>query len=213
MGMYYGGLPSGNGAGFDLPGGGDFAEIAERQRAMAPLAQYQAALAQMNPTAGRYGQQAAMQGFSPAYSMYEAFGIPGTGAETYCAFSDYLEGAGAAGQSQANIQDRMRMIASATTGQGRDGGDVDPIRSGLYETYYGGDPGEAASRRLAQTEMMSGLGAGRANPQMQRAMQSVIDRMYNQYLGSGTGGYTAATGSTPGGFMDYYLQRRGLRDV
>ena len=212
MASFYG-LPSGYGAGFDLPGGGDFAEIAERQRAMAPLAQYQAALAQMNPTAGRYGQQAAMQGFSPAYSMYEAFGIPGTGAETYGSFSDYLAGAGGAGVTRPDIRSRMNRIASATTGQGQAGEYIDPVNAALYETYYAGDPGEAASRRLAQTEMMSGLGAGRANPQMQRAMQSVVDRMYNQYLGSGTEGYRAAPGSTPGGFMDYYLQRRGLRDV
>ena len=206
MSMQYG-LPSGYGDGFGVPGGGGFAEIAERQRAMAPLAQYQAALAQMNPTAGRYAQQAAMQGFNPAYAMYEAFGIPGSGAETYGSFTDYL----AAGnqQTQASLQDRMRMIADATTGGAAT---IDPVSAGLAEIYYGGDPGEAASRRLASAEMMSGLGAGRANPQMQRAMQSVIDRMYNQYLGSGTGtgGYAS---TAPGGFMDYYLRQRGLRNA
>ena len=67
--MQYG-LPSGYGDGFGVPGGGGFAEIAERQRAMAPLAQYQAALAQMNPTAGRYAQQAAMQGYAPSFGQY-----------------------------------------------------------------------------------------------------------------------------------------------
>lgn len=212
---YYGGLPTGYGTGsFGLPtgpgGGGSFAEIAERQRAMGPLGQYQAAIAQMNPDAGRYGRQAAMQGFNPAYSMYEAFGVPGTGAETYGSFSDYLASPqGRQGQSQADIQNRMRYIADATTSRGAVAGNIDPMAAGLYETYYGGDPSEEASRRLAATEAMSGFGLqGRVNPQMQRAMQGVIDRMYNTYLGGAD--YQSAN---PGGFMDYYLSRRGLRNA
>jgi hypothetical protein len=71
--------------------------------------------------------------------------------------------------------------------------------------YYGGDVEETAARRLATTEALTGFGGARANPQMQRAMQGMVDRMYGSYLG--TEGYSAAD---PGGFMDYYLGQRGI---
>lgn len=212
---YYGGLPSGpvNSpyAQFGQSGpfsGGGFSEIAERQRAMGPLNEYQAALAQLNPGAGRFQQQAAMQGFQPAYSMYEAFGVPGTAGESYGSFSDYLADApGRTGYDQSAIQDRMRMIAGANASS------TDPREAGLYQMYYGDDPTEEASRRLAATEMMSGLSGNRANPRMRKAMESVVGRMYNNYLG-GTGYQQGPTNTAekPGGFMDYYLRQRGMRN-
>jgi len=190
---------------FGFPGlAGTDSDIAWRQRAMGPVAQYRAALAQMNPNAGTYQQQAAMRGFDPAYAMYEAFGVPGTQAEQYGSFTDYLASApGRTGQTQADIRARMNLIAG---GYGNDFSDQSMLGSALYEQYYGGDVEEAAARRLATAEAMSGFGGGAANPQMQRAMQSVIDRMYGNYLGSA--GYTA---EDPGGFLKYYMGQRGLQ--
>jgi len=187
-------------AGF--PGGSD-SDIAWRQRAMGPVAQYQAALAQINPEAGRYAQQAAMRGFNPAYAMYEAFGVPGTAQEQYGSFSDYLaSSAGQLGQTQSDIQNRMRLIAGGTEGNMANAG---MLGSALSEIYYGGDVEEAAARRLATAEALGGFGGGAANPQMQAAMQSVIDRMYGNYLGS-----TAYSAEDPSGFIGYYLGQRGL---
>lgn len=205
--IYLGGAPQDYGAGtFAYPTGTDaYSNIMERQAMMAPLAQYRAMLSQANQGAplGRYQQQAAMQGFSPAYSMYEAFGVPGTDASAYGSFTDYLAGATQGGaRTQAEVVERMNLIASA----GATGGASDLIGEALAGQYYGGDVEEAASRRLATTEALSRFGGAGANPQMQRAMQGLIDRLYGNYLGST--GYTA---EDPGGFMDYYLTERGLR--
>ena len=206
--IYLGGAPQDYGAEtFAYPTGIDaYSNIMERQAMMAPLAQYRAMLSQANQAAplGRYQQQAAMQGFSPAYSMYEAFGVPGTGASAYGSFTDYLAGAAQGGaQTREDVLARMNLIASAGA-VGADPSDL--LGEALAGQYYGGDVEEAASRRLATTEALSRFGGAGANPQMQRAMQGLIDRLYGNYLGS-----TDYTADQPGGFMDYYLSQRGLR--
>jgi hypothetical protein len=216
MATYWGGLPTsaqGYGGGSIWPNIGNvsplgkdpFSEIAIRTGQMAPLTQYQAALARMNPAAGQYQQQAAMQGFNPAYAMYEAFGMPGTEDEQYGDFSSYLASAmGQAGQSQADVRSRMWGIAAPGTGFT----DADLAGQVQQQAYYGDDPEELKAQRLATAEAMGALGGNRMNPMMQRAMGGVIDRMYNAYLGS-----AAYQSPTPGGFMDYYLRQRGIADV
>ena len=204
MSMQYG-LP-----GWATPSTEPFSEQIARQEAFQPFAQYQAALGQGYPSLGQYGRSALEQGFTPAYAMYQAFGEPGG---TASSFQDYLQGAGGGGQTQAAIQDRMRLIANASRGQGAvGGGGISPLESQLYQQYYAGDPEEESSRRLALAEIMSGSTAARMNPQMQRAMSSVVDRLYNQYM-AGTPGATLEGSAGPGGFMDYYLRQRGINQA
>jgi hypothetical protein len=200
MGMRYG-LP-----GWATPSTEPFSEQMARQEQFQPFAQYQAALGEMNPGLGQYARNSMAQNFTPSYAMYQAFGEPMGQAAS---FSDYLQGSGGGGVSQADMQNRMRLIASAGRNQGMVGGNVDPLQSQLYGSYYANDPEEERSKRLAQAELMSGSTSARMNPQLAQAMSSVVDRLYNNYI-AGSPGATGAGNAGPGGFMDYYLKQRGL---
>ena len=196
-------------------------------QALPKAAQYQQALASIGM--GRYARRAAERMYAPMLGMYQAFGEPVVGG--YETFGDFLSdpaGRAATGVTQAELLERMQDIARL----GRMGGieksitddptffdQYGPGASVLYGTYFGEEDALKAQRRLVEAHNLARFGGAGANVAQRRAAQSVINDLYDQYLGAGTattgsaaalGGYGGGfTTAQPGGFIDWYLNRFG----
>ena len=178
---------------------------------LSPLDQYRRAQAARMGT-GPYLEQspwarAAMdRRFEPLYGLYQAAEPSGQ----YAAFTDFL-------RERPNITAGNITAAAQTVGQLTSA--ANPIQ---YSLYYGGEaisPQQALERqqRLARTQMLASMGSSTGDGQTNRAMfnrtlqaaaRGAVNQMYQNYLAGGEGDKFATQGPT--GFMNYYLQQRGL---
>ena len=172
--------------------------------------QYRAAL--RGQGMGRYGaQRAAMAGFNPAYMAYEQFGDPGGTGEIYTDFTQYLQG----GRAPTADEIRQRLVGAGTATLADDPSD-------LYGQYFEGTvPDQYAQEK--QLAMLDAMRNARQSRTMQTAAKNVIDRLFQDYLATGAspgidskdeeGKKIVKTGmGTPGGFLRYYMGKRGISD-
>ena len=203
----YGGFDVPSFAGTDLTG--TMAAATPFDYMLSPLEQFRRAQASrfgvgdygaMNPLA----RQAAERQFEPLYGVYQAAEPSGA----YATFSDFLRERPAVSPGQ---------ITQAAQAAGGYTAAADPLQ---YALYYGGEgvSGQAAldrQRRLAQTQLLSSLGSNAMmNRNLAAAGRGVINRMYQDYVagvpGAGGAGSNQFATAGPTGFMNYYLQQRGL---
>lgn len=168
---------------------------------ISPLDQYRRTQAQRMGSdyfgASPWARQAMERRFEPLYGLYQAAEPSGR----YAAFSDFLREAPAV--TAADVTGAAQNVAGLTAA-------ANPIQ---YALYYGGEgvsPQAALDRqqRLARTQMLSAMGPGAAyNRTLQAAARGAVNQMYQNYL-AGHGGTFGTQGPT--GFMNYYLNQRGL---
>jgi hypothetical protein len=168
----------------------------------APVEQYQQYLSEVAPDAGYSPimEQARMSRLSPLYAQYQALGWLGSES-----FGDYLSVASPEqihgtpstdDTSYADMVARASQLAYAGPLQRED----DPS----FYPYYKDEQAQEAQMRLARQLELGPMGGAQYNPTVQRAVGSVMDRMYQRYLGTDA----AKGGLGPQGFLKYYMQQR-----